>query len=65
MSTGIVRDQMYQLNVHKSLGPGWDSSQNTEGRVDVRAGPLSIIYQMSWDSGEGPADWKPDSVLPT
>lgn len=32
--------------------------------VDVGAGPLSIIYPMSWDSGEGPADWKPASVIP-
>lgn len=24
----------------------------------------SVTYQMSWDSGEGPADWKPASVIP-
>lgn len=33
--------------------------------MDVRAGPLAIISQMFWDSGEGPADWKPASVIPT
>jgi len=27
-------------------------------------GPLSITYQRSWDSGEGPADWKLANVLP-
>lgn len=31
--------------------------------MDVRAGPLSLIYQMSWDSGEGPAGWEPASVI--
>lgn len=31
--------------------------------VDVRAGPLSVIYQMSWNSGEGSADWKPASDI--
>jgi len=30
----------------------------------VMLGPFSITYQRSWDSGEGPADWKLDSVLP-
>lgn len=28
------------------------------------AGPLLIIYQRSWESGEALADWKPDSVIP-
>ena len=28
------------------------------------AGPLSIIYEMSWESGEVSADWKPANVIP-
>ncbi|KAK4831715.1 LOW QUALITY PROTEIN: hypothetical protein QYF61_018767 [Mycteria americana] len=32
---------------------------------DVTAGPLSIIYQRSWESGEVPAEWKLANVIPT
>ena len=28
------------------------------------AGPLSIIYQRSWESGEVPADWKLANIIP-
>jgi len=30
---------------------------------DVMAGPLSITYQRSWESGEIPADWKLASII--
>jgi len=32
--------------------------------ADVMAGPLSIIHQRSWESGEVPADWKLANVIP-
>ena len=32
--------------------------------ADVMAGPLSIIYQRSWESGEVPADWKLAKTIP-
>ena len=32
--------------------------------VDVTAGPLTIIYERSWEYGEIPADWKLASVTP-
>ena len=33
--------------------------------ADVTAAPISIIYQISWESGDVLADWKLASVIPT
>ncbi|KAK4810727.1 hypothetical protein QYF61_007701 [Mycteria americana] len=60
----IVRDQLYQLNVHKSMGPDGIHPRVLKELADVMAGPLSIIYQRSWESGEVPADWKTANVIP-
>ncbi|KAK4823199.1 hypothetical protein QYF61_027208 [Mycteria americana] len=60
----IVRDQLYQLNVLKSMCPDGIHPRALKELVDVMAGPLSIIYQRSWESGEVPADWKLASVIP-
>ncbi|KAK4810454.1 LOW QUALITY PROTEIN: hypothetical protein QYF61_004234 [Mycteria americana] len=62
VDTEIVRDQLYQLNVHKSMGPEGIHPRVLKELVD--AGPLSIIYQRSWESGEVPADWKLANVTP-
>ncbi|KAK4816177.1 LOW QUALITY PROTEIN: hypothetical protein QYF61_012467 [Mycteria americana] len=59
----IVRDQLYQLNVH-SMGRGGIHPRVLKGLADVITGPLLIIYQRSWESGEVPADWKLASVVP-
>jgi len=32
--------------------------------ADVIAGPLSIIFQWSWESGEVPVNWKLTNVVP-
>lgn len=58
MDPEIVRCQLYQLNVHKFLGPDRIHSRVLKERVDVTAGPLSIVYPRSWESGEVPTDWK-------
>ncbi|GAB0204318.1 receptor-type tyrosine-protein phosphatase zeta [Grus japonensis] len=60
----IVRYQLYQLNVHKSMGPDGVHPRVLKELVDVMEGPLSITYQRSWESGEVPADWKLASVIP-
>ncbi|KAK4810867.1 hypothetical protein QYF61_008839 [Mycteria americana] len=61
VDTEIVRDQLY---VHKSMGPEGIHPRVLKELVDVMAGPLSIIYQRSWESGEVPADWKLANVTP-
>ncbi|KAK4831141.1 LOW QUALITY PROTEIN: hypothetical protein QYF61_015444 [Mycteria americana] len=60
----IVRDQLYQLNVHKSMGPDGIHPRVLKEQADVMEGLLSIIYQRSWETGEIPADWKPANVIP-
>ena len=64
MDTEIVRDQLYQLNVHKSMEPDGIHPRVLKELVDVMAGALSIIYQRSWESGEVPTDWKLANVIP-
>ncbi|KFP51221.1 RNA-directed DNA polymerase from mobile element jockey, partial [Cathartes aura] len=64
VDTEIVRDQLYQLNVHKSMGPDGIHPRVLKELADIMAGPLSIIYQRSWESGEVPADWKLVDVIP-
>lgn len=31
--------------------------------MEVIAGPLSILYQSSWESGEVPGDWKLAKIM--
>ncbi|GAB0195083.1 mitochondrial enolase superfamily member 1 [Grus japonensis] len=64
VDTEIVRDQLYQLNVHKSMGPDGIHLAVLNELADVMAGPLSITYQRSWESGEVLADCKLANVIP-
>ncbi|KAK4832343.1 hypothetical protein QYF61_021872 [Mycteria americana] len=64
VDTEFMRDQLYQLNVHKSMGPDGIHPRVLKELADVMAGPLSMIYQRSWESGEVPADWKLANVIP-
>ncbi|KFW10467.1 hypothetical protein N327_01598, partial [Fulmarus glacialis] len=64
VDTETVRDQLYWLNVHKSIGPDGIHHRVLKELADVMAGPLSIIYQKPWESGEVPADWKLGNVIP-
>ncbi|GAB0209633.1 mitochondrial enolase superfamily member 1 [Grus japonensis] len=64
VDTEIVRDQLYQLNVHKSMGPDGFPPRLLKELADITVGLLSIIYQGSWESGEVPADWKLANVIP-
>jgi len=62
--TEIVKDQVYQLNVHKPIGPDGVHLRVLKEPVDVMSGALSVIYQRSWESGEVPTDWKLASITP-
>ncbi|GAB0203757.1 mitochondrial enolase superfamily member 1 [Grus japonensis] len=62
VDTEIVRDQLYQLNVHRYIGPDGIHPRVLKELVDVTAGLLLIIYQISLESGEVPVDWKLDII---
>ncbi|KAK4818823.1 hypothetical protein QYF61_019860 [Mycteria americana] len=64
VDTAIVKDQLYQLNVHKSMGPDGIHPRVPKELVDVMAGPLSITYQRSWEPGEVPAICKLANIMP-
>lgn len=49
----MVRDQLHQPNVDKSTVPGGIYPRVLMELADVMARPLLIIYQTSWESGEG------------
>lgn len=64
VDTVIVRDQLYQLNVHKSVGSDGIHPRVLKKWVDIPAGPLSITYQRIQESGKVPAHCKLVSVTP-
>ncbi|GAB0189105.1 mitochondrial enolase superfamily member 1 [Grus japonensis] len=64
VDTEIVRDQLYQLNVHKSMGSDGIHPRVLKELVDIMTGPFSVIYQKSWESEEVPTDWKLANIIP-
>jgi len=64
VDTEIVRDQLYQLNLHKSMGPDGIHPRVLNKLADVMAGSVPIICQRSWEFGEVPADRRVVSVIP-
>ena len=46
------------MDCHKSMGPDGIHPRVLRELADVTAGPLSIIYQRSWSSGEVSDDWR-------
>ncbi|KFV77161.1 hypothetical protein N308_00735, partial [Struthio camelus australis] len=59
-----VRDHLSKLDTHISMGPGGMHPRVWRELADVMARPLSIIFERSWRSGEGPEDWKKANVTP-
>lgn len=51
------------MNVHKSMASDGIHPRVLKKLSDIIAGPLSAIYQRSWESGEIPAYWKLASVI--
>lgn len=64
MGTEILRDQLSQLNVFKSMQPDGIHPRVLKELVDVTVGPLLIMYQRSWESGEVSTDWKLADIIP-
>ncbi|KAK4831728.1 hypothetical protein QYF61_018858 [Mycteria americana] len=54
----LVRDLLLQLDVHKSTGCNGIHPRLPKELANVIMGPLSMIFQQSWESGEFPVHWK-------
>ncbi|KAJ7403656.1 hypothetical protein BTVI_75840 [Pitangus sulphuratus] len=59
-----VRDLLLQLDPCKSMGPDGIHPRTLKKLADVITKPPSIIFELSWESREAPADWKLASVVP-
>ena len=50
--------------MYKSMGPDGMHPRVLKDLAEVVAEPLSIIFKMSWLSGEVPDDWRKGPVTP-
>ncbi|KAJ7427603.1 hypothetical protein WISP_05587 [Willisornis vidua] len=53
----IVWDLLLQLDPYKSIGPDGIHPRILKDVTDVITEPLSVIFELFWDSREVPADW--------
>uniref|UniRef100_A0A8B9ZNN1 Reverse transcriptase domain-containing protein n=2 Tax=Anas TaxID=8835 RepID=A0A8B9ZNN1_9AVES len=60
-----VRDLLLHLDPYKSMGLDGIHPRMLKELADIIVGPLSIIFQRFWESGEVLVDWKLASVVPT
>ncbi|PKU49358.1 rna-directed dna polymerase from mobile element jockey- hypothetical protein [Limosa lapponica baueri] len=59
-----VRDQVSKLDIRRSMGPDGMHPQVLRELEEVIAGPLPIISERSWRTGEVPQDWRKANVTP-
>ncbi|KFQ73585.1 hypothetical protein N337_02614, partial [Phoenicopterus ruber ruber] len=51
-------------DAYKSMVPDGIHPRILKGLADIITGPLSIIFQWSWEPGEVPVNWKLANVIP-
>ncbi|GAB0183669.1 mitochondrial enolase superfamily member 1 [Grus japonensis] len=59
----LVQDLLLQLDARKRVDPSGLYPRVLKELTEVIVGPLSIIFQWSWESGEVPVDWKLANVV--
>ena len=59
----ILKDQLHQLNVHKSVEPEGIHPRIQQELAVVMSCPLLIICQRFWESGKVPVDWKLANII--
>ncbi|KFQ34998.1 hypothetical protein N332_05069, partial [Mesitornis unicolor] len=57
-----VRDQLSNLDIHKSTGPDRMHPWVLKELVGVIARPLSIIFGKSWATGKVPEGWRKANI---
>ncbi|GAB0194946.1 sorting nexin-12 [Grus japonensis] len=60
----LVQDLLLQLDAHKSMGPDGIHPRVLKELANVIVGPLSIISQWFWESGEVPVNWTLVNIVP-
>lgn len=59
-----AKDQLRNLDIHKSIGPDGMHPQVLKELAEVFAMPLSIIFGKLWGMGEVLEDWRKANVTP-
>ncbi|NXL24651.1 RTXE polymerase, partial [Setophaga kirtlandii] len=60
----LMQNLLLQLNPYKSMGPVWIHLRILSELADVIVKSVSMPFEPCWASGEVPADWKLDNVVP-